>query len=233
VQRLLSARSEKHAKLALISSGVAVLIQFTLFLFIGALLFVFYTLHPPATPFTRSDTVFPTFIVSHMPHGISGLLIAAILAAAMSNLSAALNSLTSTTIVDFYARLRPNSTDQRRLQLSRAAMVFWALVLFLLALVARHGGRVIEVGLTITSVAYGCLLGVFLLGVLTRKANERGAMAGMVCGLALNLYLWFFTQVSFTWYVVLGSMVTFAVGYGASLMPISSTGPVRNIDATN
>ena len=233
VQRLLSARSERHAKLALISSGVAILFQFSLFLLIGAMLFVFYSIHPPATAFGRSDTVFPTFIVTHMPHGISGLLIAAILAAAMSNLSAALNSLTSTSIVDFYARLRPLSSDKRRLQLSRASMVVWALVLLALALVARHGGRVIEVGLSITAVAYGCLLGVFLLGVLTHTATERGAMAGMVCGLALNLYLWFFTHVSFTWYVVLGSVITFAVGYAASLVAPSGPTTVRNQDAAN
>jgi SSS family solute:Na+ symporter len=71
--------------------------------------------------------------------------------------------------------------------------------------------------LSIASVAYGALLGVFLLGILTRKASERGAMIGMVCGLALNLYLWLFTGVSFTWYVAMGSVVSFAIGYAASL----------------
>lgn len=216
VQRLLAARSQKQAQVALLSSGVVILFQFSLFLMIGAMLFVFYRIFPPAAAFARTDTVFPVFIVNHMPHGVSGLLIAAILAAAMSNLSAALNSLSSTAMVDFYMRLRPLSSEIRRIWLSRAAMVGWALVLFGLALVARHGGRVIEVGLTIASVAYGGMLGVFLLGVLTRRASEAGAMAGMICGLALNLYLWLFTSVAFTWYVVLGSVVTFAVGYAAS-----------------
>ena len=92
----------------------------------------------------------------------------------------------------------------------------------------------IEVGLTIASVAYGAMLGVFLLGVLTRTASERGAMAGMICGLALNLYLWLFTRVSFTWYVVLGSTVTFAVGYAASLpfrQRILTPSRVRNRNA--
>lgn len=216
VQRLLAARSERQSQLALIVSGVAVLFQFSLFLLIGATLFVYYREFPSATSFSRSDTVFPTFVVGNMPHGVSGLLIAAILAAAMSNLSAALNSLSSTAMVDFYLRLRPELTERRRVQLSRAAMVIWAAVLFLLALVARHGGRVIEVGLSIASVAYGALLGVFLLGVLTRTATERGAIAGMVCGLALSIYLWLYTGVSFTWYVVFGSAVTFTVGYLAS-----------------
>ena len=105
VQRLLSSRSERQAKLALLASGVMVLFQFSLFLLVGAMLFVFYRLFPPGMAFTRSDTIYPTFIVTRMPHGVSGLLISAILAAAMANLSAALNSLSSTTIVDFYSRL--------------------------------------------------------------------------------------------------------------------------------
>ncbi len=216
VQRLLSARSERQSKVALISSGVAVLLLFSLFLLVGAMLFVFYRLSPPAVSFQRTDTIFPAFIVDHMPHGISGLLISAILAAAMSNLSAALNSLSSASIIDFYARLRPLSTDQRRLMLSRRATIVWAILLFGLALFARHGGKVVEVGLAIASVAYGALLGVFLLGVLTRKASERGAMAGMIIGFALNLYLWRCTSVPFTWYVALGSFATFFFGYTAS-----------------
>jgi SSS family solute:Na+ symporter len=124
VQRLLSARNERQSKIALLSSGLAILFQFSLFLLIGAMLFVFYKLSPPATAFTRTDTIYPTFIVSRMPHGVSGLLISAILAAAMSNLSAALNSLSSTTIVDFYARIKPHSSEDRQLKLSRLATVF-------------------------------------------------------------------------------------------------------------
>ncbi len=218
VQRLLASRNERQSKLALLSSGIAILFQFSLFLLVGAMLYVFYRLVPPATSFTRPDRIFPTFIVTRMPHGISGLLISAILAAAMSNLSAALNSLSSISIVDFYAHLRPSSTEQRRVLLSRVATVAWGIVLFGLAILARSGGRVLEVGLSIASVAYGSLLGVFLLGVLTRKASEAGAMVGMLCGFILNLYLWQFTKVPFTWYVALGSAVTFAVGYAASFV---------------
>lgn len=217
VQRLLAARSQRQSQLALLSSGVAILFQFSLFLLIGVMLFAYYRIFPPAVTFNRSDIIFPAFIVARMPHGVSGLLISAILAAAMSNLSAALNSLSSTTIVDFYAHSRPASSEMRRVQLSRMSTIAWAMVLFALALLARHGGRVIEMGLSIASVAYGALLGVFLLGALTRKATERGAITGMICGLALNLYLWLFTSVSFTWYVAMGSIVSFAIGYAASL----------------
>jgi solute:Na+ symporter, SSS family len=218
VQRLLAARNERHSKLALLFSGVAVFFQFGLFLLIGAMLFVFYRFFPPEAAFRRTDVIFPTFVVTHLPHGISGLLISAILAAAMSNLSAALNSLSSTTIVDFYAHLRPSASDSRKFFLSRVATVVWGVILFGLAILARRGGKVVEMGLSIASVAYGSLLGVFLLGVLTRKATEHGAMAGMLCGFVLNIYLWQFTKVPFTWYVALGSIVTFAVGYIASLL---------------
>ena len=216
VQRLLAARSERQAKIALLSSGVFVFFLFSLFLLIGALLFVFYRLAAPTTTFTRTDTIFPSFIVSHMPHGISGLLISAILAAAMSNLSAALNSLSSTTIVDFYARISPQSTEERKVQLSRVATIGWGVVLFGFALLARRGGTVLEMGLSIASVAYGSLLGVFLLGVLTRRASERGAMIGMLLGFALNVYFWLFTHIPFTWYVAFGSITTFLAGYGFS-----------------
>ncbi len=189
VQRLLAAQSEAQSKLALLSSGVAVFFQFSLFLLIGAMLWVFYRISPPAIPFDKADRIFPTFIVTYMPHGISGILVAAILAAAMSNLSAALNSLSSTSMVDFYLRRRPDTPERRRVLLSRLATIAWGLALFGLAIVSRHGGKVVELGLSIASVAYGALLGVFLLGVLTRRANEQGSMIGMAIGFCANLYI--------------------------------------------
>src|SRR6202045_3258938 len=217
VQRLLAAKNQRQSVLALLSSAVAVFFQFALFLFVGVMLFVYY--HVPSSTFGRADRIYPTFIVSRMPHGIAGLLIAAILAAAMSNLSAALNSLSSSSIMDFYVRFRPEVSEERRLQLARLATVAWALVLFGLAMVALHRvGRVVEVGLQIASVAYGALLGVFLLGVLTKRANQPGAMIGMLFGFATELYLWQWSSVAFTWWVAIGTCVTFAVGYAASLM---------------
>ncbi len=153
-----------------------------------------------------------------MPHGISGLLIAAILAAAMSNLSAALNSLSSSSMVDFYLRNKPAMDERRRIRLSRMATLLWAVLLFALAVLALHKvGHVIEVGLQIAAIAYGALLGVFLLGVLTRRATQSGAMFGMLCGFGAELYLVFFTPVPWTWYVPIGTTVTFALGYAASL----------------
>jgi SSS family solute:Na+ symporter len=215
VQRLLAARSQKQSVTALLSSGVAILFQFALFLMVGVMLWAFYRM--PSATFGKPDRIYPTFIVSQMPHGISGLLIAAILAAAMSNLSAALNSLSSSTIMDFLVRLRPQTDERARMRLSRLATVGWAMVLFGLALLAlQKVGRVVEVGLQIASVAYGALLGVFLLGVLTRRANQRGAMTGMLFGFSMGVYLWQWTHVPWTWWVPIGTLVTFTLGYAAS-----------------
>jgi len=216
VQRLLAARGQKQSATALITSGVAVMFQFALFLMVGILLWAYYLV--PSMGFGKPDRIYPTFIVTRMPHGISGLLIAAVLAAAMSNLSAALNSLSSSAILDFYVRLRPQVDEHKKMRLSRLATVGWALVLFGLAVIALHrAGRVVEVGLQIASVAYGALLGAFLLGVLTRRANQRGAIVGMVCGFGVELYLWLGTRVPWTWWVMIGSAVTFAVGWVASM----------------
>jgi SSS family transporter len=227
VQRLLAARNLAQSRLALLASGVAVLLQFALFLCIGAMLWVFYRAFPPAETFTKTDRIFPTFIVSQMPHLVSGLLIAAILAAAMSNLSAALNSLTSTSIIDFWLRLYPASTERTRMLLSRIGTICWGLVLFCLALLSRRGGKVVELGLAIASVAYGALLGTFLLGVLTKRANQWGTGIGMTIGFLVNIYIWqghaivprfaLPRPIPFPWYVPIGSLITFAIGYIASL----------------
>jgi Na+/proline symporter len=141
----------------------------------------------------------------------------------MSNLSAALNSLSSSSIVDFYVRRHPETSEARRMKLSRISTLIWAAVLFALAILSRNIKVVVEVGLAIASVAYGALLGVFLLGVLTKRATERGAMAGLFVGFFLNLFIWRFTAIPFTWYVMLGSVVTFAIGFIASVLPRGGT----------
>jgi len=217
VQRLLAARNQRQSVTALLASGIAIFFQFALFLIVGVMLWAYYQL--PSTTFGKADYIYPKFIVSRMPHGISGLLVAAILAAAMSNLSAALNSLSSSSMMDFYLRRHPQTDDRTQIRLSRVSTLLWALVLFGLAVLSLHKvARVVEVGLAIASVAYGALLGVFLLGVLTKRANQTGAMIGMLFGFCTELYLWLATHVPWTWYVAIGTAVTFGVGYASSLL---------------
>lgn len=229
VQRLLAARNERQAKIALLTSGIAILVQFALFLIVGVALWAFYCV--PSDSFGTPDRIYPSFIVEYMPHGVAGLLIAAILAAAMSNLSAALNSLSSSSVVDFYLRGRTELPEKKRVLVSRSATVAWALVLFALAMLFRTGIKhVVEVGLSIASIAYGALLGTFLLGVLTRRANQIGTAIGMLAGFILELYLWRRTIVPWTWYVMLGTLATFIVGYAASAALGGSPrgGPLEN-----
>lgn len=224
VQRLLAAKDLKQSRSALLGSGFFILLQFTLFLLVGVSLWVHYS----GQAFGRSDRIFPAFIVSEMPHGVAGLLVAAILAAAMSNLSAALNSLSSSTVMDFYVRLKPSASDDARVRASRTFTFVWGVALFVLAIITQFGGqRVLELGLSIASIPYGGLLGVFLLGVLTKRVGETPAIIGMACGVTLNLVLWLSPRlgwvpphdaVAWTWYVVIGTVTTFTMGWLASMM---------------
>ncbi len=232
VQRLLAAKNLFQSRAALLASGVVIFFQFALFLFIGAGLWVFYG-HTNPVPGSSPDHIFPAFIVRDLPPGVAGLMVAAVLASAMSSLSAALNSMASSSMVDFYLPRHPGATERRRNRLSRGMTAVWAVVLFIVALLSRRGGHVVEIGLSIASVLYGAMLGVFLLGTLSRRAVERGAIAGMVAGVAVNLLLWLqpralsfslgghmlvLPKIAWTWWVLIGAMVTCAVGYTASLL---------------
>jgi solute:Na+ symporter, SSS family len=219
VQRLLAARNKRESRIALLGSGLLVFFQFTLFMLVGIMLFSFYLYHPEETVPAVRDRIFPSFIVRHLPHGVSGLMIAAILAAAMSNLSSALNSLASTTVVDFYRPfIRKDATPAEQVRISRWMTVLWGVALVGLAIMSRKVQSVLEAGLTIAGITYGSMLGVFLLGVLTKNANERGSIAGMAAGLLAMLAVWKFGAIPYTWYVLIGTVITFTVGYGASLL---------------
>jgi Na+/proline symporter len=213
VQRLLTCRNQRESQLALIVSGFVVFAQFALFLTIGVMLHAYYATHPlPAIG--SNDEIFPAFIVRSLPHGIAGLVIAAVFAAAMSNLSGSLNSLASTTLLDFYEPLARGRTDDRRLlQLSRWLTAMWGVALILIAILARGWGSVFTAGLSIASIVYGPMLGAFLLGVLTRRADERGVMVGIGVSLAVMIGVRVLTPLAWTWYVAAGTTICVAVGW--------------------
>jgi len=213
VQRLLSARDERQSRAALLTSWAVIFVQFSLFLLIGVLLFVYYRDMGLAVP-GQTDRIYPEFLWRNLAPGLAGITIAAILAAAMANLSAALNSLAATTVVDF---LHKSQAEASSLRHARVATIAWSVVLLAIGVMARRWGSVLEAGLTIASIPSGALLGVFLLGVLTRKPREQAAIAGVIAGLAAILYVRFRTPIAFTWYVLIGTSVTFAAGMIASL----------------
>jgi SSS family solute:Na+ symporter len=212
VQRLLAARNERDSKKALLVSGVIILVQFTLFLVIGVMLFVYMRSGGLIVPAGDPDRIYPAFIVQRMPVGLAGIVLASIFAIAMSNASGSLNSLASSSMMDM-GRRRAETTAQS-LGASRRMTLVWGVVLGLLALVPW--GPVLVAGLTIASITYGALLGVFLLGTWNARANENGALLGFATGLATMIAVSRFTALAWTWYVLAGTIVTFAVGTIAS-----------------
>lgn len=222
VQRLLSAGSERQSRRALLLSWGVIFVQFCLFLTIGLLLWV-YSDGKVLSKYDL-DRLYPRFLWSSLPIGVAGLAIAAILAAAMGNLSAALNSLASATVFDFYQPwTKGRHSAAHYLRMSKFSTVLWGAVLAGIAVVASAWGSVLESGLSIASVTLGILLGVFLLGVLTKRPGESAAIAGVLAGAATMLYVKLGTKIPFTWWVLIGSSVTFSVGWLSSFILKSPT----------
>jgi len=233
VQRLLSARSLNESRAALIGSGFAVIVQFAIFLLLGVGLWAFYGNRSFATP----DAIFPTFIVDQMPHGLIGLLLAAILAATMSTHSGAINSLAASSTHDIYLPLtghRPD--DPHTLRVGRIFALIWGIVLTGGALLFPQNQQtpVVVIALSIASFTYGGLLGGFFLAIFWRRAIQRDAILGMSVGIAVMSVIVFAKQISnavpawapaltplstiaFPWYVLIGTTITMTVGILSSL----------------
>jgi solute:Na+ symporter, SSS family len=215
VQRLLAARNARDSKKALLSSGVIVLFQFALFLLIGVMLFVYYQHAAVPVPTNDPDKIFPEFIVTEMPMGLTGIILAAIFAVAMSNASGSLNSLASSTMMDFSGRPKDLPASQPGLlRRSRGMTLVWGIVLGIFGLI--HWGPVLVAGLTITSITYGGMLGVFLLAIWNRRATSLGAMVGMISGIGAMLVVARYTSLAWTWFVLVGTLVTFTTGSAVS-----------------
>jgi SSS family transporter len=223
VQRYLCTDRPKRAIVALLTSGGIVLVQFIGFLFIGVLLFAFY--HPftdpgyataasTAFPFTGGDRVFPDFITKHMPSGLSGLVVAAIFAAAMSS---SLNAIAATAVNDLYKPFKPNQDDKHYLKVSHLLTLFWGLVQIGVALAVRNQpGSALSQALSIASLINGPILGVFLVGTLLRRVSQPPALIGMIVSIGSMLYIFLATKIAWTWYVFLGSLITIVVAWLAS-----------------
>lgn len=236
VQRLLSASNLKDARRALIGSGLFIIAQMALFLLIGIGLHSFYH----GEVFKAPDTIFPRFILENMPSGITGLVVAAILATAMSSSSGALNSLAAATLHDIYLPLTKKSAgDPGILRMSRVFTLLWAVILIGGALLySDKGTPVVSIALAIASFTYGGLLGGFFLGIFWTKAQQRDVMLGMGVSIAIMTFVVFAKQLvawnpafaetlgpvshlAWPWFVLLGTSITFATGMIASYFPHS------------
>lgn len=231
VQRLLTARSLRDSQKAIIGSGFVVFAQFTLFLMVGIGLFVLYA----GKTFAAPDSIFPTFILEHMPPGLVGLILAAILAATMSTHSGAINSLAAATTHDIYLPLSKRSTDDAAtLRFGKLSALAWGVVLTGGALLYREQGTpVVVVALSIASFTYGALLGGFFLGILWRRAIQRDAILAMSVAIVVMSVIVFakqllpvfpsatgmltaFSKIAWPWYVLIGTSITMIVGIASS-----------------
>jgi SSS family transporter len=215
VQRLLAARSAREAAQGLVLSGFLVFAQFIVFLMIGVMLFVYYQQTPLPQELSRTDEILPVFVVSSLTHGLAGFIVAAIVAAA---LSPSLNAMAATTVNDFYLRYwRPHADMATQMRVSRGATIGWGLVQLVVAVAAQWMDRsVLDAGLAVLSFAAGSVLGAFLIGTLLPRISERDALAGMIAGLVTMTYVWGWTTVAFTWYVLIGALTTCLVAWGLS-----------------
>ena len=228
VQRYLCTDKPRRAAAALLSSGAVVFAQFVGFLFIGVLLFAFYGPHadpgygalangtatlPVNGTFQAvgGDRVFPDFITKFMPSGLSGLVVAAIFAAALSS---SLNSIAATAVNDLYKPFRPRRDDKHYLLVSHWLTLLWGVVQIGVALVAMRQNRsALDQALSVASLINGPVLGVFLVGTFLRRVSEPPALIGMLVSIVIMLYIRFWTPLAWTWYVLIGSMVTFLVAW--------------------
>jgi SSS family transporter len=217
VQRLLSADRPASASRGLVLSGFIVFAQFALFLTIGAMLFAYHQHVPLTVALPRNDAILPTFIVSHLPHGLIGFIVAAIVAAA---LSPSINAMAATTVNDFYLRyVNSTPSDEYLLRLSKRLTIFWGIVQLFVALGAQWLAQsVLDAGLSVLSLTTGPVLGAFCLGVLTTRANGTGALAGITVSAVAMFAIWWKTPLAWTWYVAAGAAICFVVGYVVSVL---------------
>lgn len=235
VQRYLCSKNTHEARKALLWSGAAVFLQFMLFLAIGALLYVFYT-HYASDEIARftlngrlqTDRIFPHFIVTHLPTGVVGIVCAAIFAAAMSTLSSSLNSSAAAAMADFYMPMTQGQRSEAHyLRTSRIVTAVWGVLQIGVALAAINlSTRVVDEVLGIASFTNGLILGVFLLGTFAPRVRQRAAFMGVAVGAAVMLFVKLATPVNWQWYVLIGSVVTFTIGWAAARVGLDESAPV-------
>jgi Na+/proline symporter len=217
IQRLLSAGSLKKSQKALLLTGVVIVIQFALFLTLGALLYDYFG----GKQFARSDEIFPLFILNELPSGVSGLLIAGMFAAALSTLAGSISSMASSTMFDLIltGKRGRELSEEKKLKYSRILTLVWALVLIQSAALFMNSDRaVVEIALSIASFTYGGLLGTFLLGVFVKNARQEDALAAFTAGILVMVSVILLKLVAWTWFTLIGVAVTMLTGYLLSVL---------------
>ncbi len=226
IQRVLTTKSLAASRKALIGSGVIIIFQFALFLVVGLLLYGHYNgASLGEMGLTRADEIFPRYITQGLPAGISGFIIAGLLAAALSTLAGSISSMASSTVMDLYKPyFGKNVTPEKELSVSRIVTVVFAAALVVSALFFMNTSQtVVELALSIASFTYGGLLGTFLLGVLFKRPTQEDALAGFVAGIFIMIAVISLKLVPWTWFTLIGVSATLVVGGLLSLLTKKST----------
>jgi len=234
VQRYLLAKDSRQAGRALWLSSMLIILVWVVFMLIGALLWAFYQLEPeilPAAVRFRPDSVFPYFIGHQLPTGISGLILAGLLAATMSTLASDLNSLGAVLFADYYSKLAKRPTDRRPLRFSRMSVLISGVLMVLLGLWMTRIHSMADAAFEFVSLVGGGVLGLYMLGILTRRTSTRGVYVGLAAGIVFLVWAylnpaigsaWFSSLPRFPlntlWVGLLGNVLVFIVGLLASLV---------------
>jgi Na+/proline symporter len=235
VQRVLACKTVADGRKALALSAVLIFPLFLIFLLVGVMLWVYYQKFPLAMPIPEvrlhsgiaaNDFIYPIFMLTAVPHVLKGLLIVAILAAAMSSVSSALTSLSSVSTMDFLKKLMPNRSETFFLRFSKISTVAWAAALILVAYLSREVAFVLDAAFKLRGLTSGALLGGLLLALFWKKAAPAAVITGMICSLALMTWISPLAQehlpagwphlhivIAFPWYTMIGSSVTLTVAY--------------------
>jgi solute:Na+ symporter, SSS family len=221
VQRVLATKSLVAGRKALIGSGVIVILQMTLFMVVGLMLFGHYQGASIASlGLQRADEVFPRYIIEGLPTGITGFVIAGLTAVALSTLGGSISSMASSSVLDLYKpRASRQLTPQKEVLYARLATVIWAVLLVLSAFFFMNTTQtVVELALSIASFTYGGLLGTFLLGVLSKRATQEDALAGFIGGIFVMVTVISLHLVAWTWFTVIGVIATLVIGGGLAAL---------------
>lgn len=228
VQRLLGCKTKRDSQKALMLDASVIVLQFAFFLFLGLCLNAFYqgvpfkdlVMSSTGANLSSSDEIFPKFIVEKLPTGIAGIVIAGVLASAMGTLSSAISSLASSTYLDLF-KISSKGKDisaKNEMFWSKVFTLFWGVVLIGGAMLFKDSKNpVVELGLSIASFTYGGLLGTFLLGVFFKNTKQKDAMIGFFAGILGMIAVIYYTKTAYTWYVIIGVLITLIVANAVSL----------------
>lgn len=221
IQRFLTTKDEKSASKSIVTGALMVVPSAFIFLSIGTALFVFYKSNPAALNVATesTDVIFPWYIVTQLPAGISGLLIAAIFAAAMSSLDSSMNSLATVATTDYYRRFASLKSEKQYLKFARWVTVVTGILGTLIAIYMANAGAssLWDEFNKIVGLFAGGLGGLFMLGIFTRKANGKGAVIGLIGSGILQYWVSNYSSIHLLLFACTGALSAFILGYLASL----------------